>query len=70
MRRTTESLPQPVRTAHTEMIRREEVRELRSGPINLKSAPQAKRPRREMHDGDMRDIAVGEDDLLDMLSAY
>jgi hypothetical protein len=59
-----------VRTAQTEITGRADVSELRTRPDQSEVRAARQRPRSQVHEGDMRDIAVGENDLLNIFSSY
>ena len=61
-------LPQPVRTAETAITGTRRGSIVRSGPSRTKSAPARERARAGVHDRGVRDVAVGEDDLVDALA--
>ena len=69
MRRDTGLLPQPVRTAQMEITGTLDANCVRSAPSNQKSAPAATAREARCISVAMRDVAVGEDDDIDVFVA-
>ncbi len=67
IRREMPLLPTPVRTAHTLMTGLVDATMLRAGPTMRKSAPARQHERRLVHQVGVCDVAVGEEDVVDIV---